>query len=51
MGPYVEVDYNLTLQYFHSRVDSNTLTMGLGSGHPYMLEFLNSLWGLGTEQE
>ncbi len=31
MGPYVEVDYNLTLQYFHSRVDSNTLTMGLGN--------------------
>jgi len=31
-GTHVEVDYNLTLQYFHSRVDSNTLTMGLGTG-------------------
>ncbi len=50
MGPYVEVDNNLTLQYFHSRVDSNTLTMGLGNPIPE-LEFLNSRWGQGTEQE
>ncbi len=27
MGPYARVDYNLTL-YVHSRVDSNSFTMG-----------------------
>jgi hypothetical protein len=27
MGPYVGVDYNLTLCDVHSRVDSNTFTM------------------------
>ncbi len=27
MGPYAGVDYNLTLPYARSRVDSNTFTM------------------------
>ncbi len=34
MGPYIGVDYNLTLQYVQSIVDSNTFTMG----KPYMPE-------------
>jgi hypothetical protein len=31
MGPNTRVDYNLTLQYVHSRVESSTFTMGLGN--------------------
>jgi hypothetical protein len=27
MGPHAGVDYNVTLLYVHSRVDSNTFTM------------------------
>ncbi len=31
MGPYTGVEYNLT--YVHSRVDSNTFTMGIGQSY------------------